>query len=293
MQVFIIKLLLHFFALLPLPLNHRLGSWIGLSLYYSKSRSYKVSQININLCLTEKTPAEKKAVLKQSLIEMGKTITEMGPMWLWKSQRTLNLLVKVSGQDYLKNARNADKGVILLTPHLGCWEIAGLFLGSTLPVTILYTQPRLSALNGIVQQARKRSGAKLVSADMSGVKAIFKTLNEGNATGMLPDQNPDDPNSGVFAPLFDIPTFTMTFISKLASKTGATILIGYAERLDKGQGYHLHIRKADPDIASNDPLLSATAMNKTIENYIRELPQQYQWSYKRFKKRPAGAKKFY
>ena len=293
MQAFFIKLLLRFFSLLPLPLNHLLGSWIGLSLYYLKSRPYQVSKVNIERCLPKKSPAEKQQLLKQSLIEMGKTLSEMGPLWLWDPERTLNLLVKISGQDTLEKAKAADKGVILLTPHLGCWEIAGLYLGNTLPVTILYSKPKQKALDEIIQNARKRSGAELVNADLGGVKAIFRTLGQGHATGLLPDQNPDDPNSGVFAPFFGIPAFTMIFISKLASKTGAVILIGYAERLQKGRGYHLHIREANPQIASKDALLSATAMNKTIEKYIREKPEQYQWSYKRFKKRPRGMEKFY
>lgn len=293
MQKIILNTLLYCFALLPLRLNHLLGSWIGIILYYMKSRPYQVSRINIKTCFPEKNPAEQEHLLKQSLIEMGKTLSEMGPMWLWEPQRTLKLLVKVSGQEHLDKARSVEKGVILLTPHLGCWEIAGLYLGNTLPVTILYSKPKIAAFDEILRSGRKRSGAKLVNADMMGVKAIFKTISKGHATGMLPDQTPDDPHSGVFAPFFGIPALTMIFISKLASKTGATILIGYAERLEKGQGYHLHIREADPDISSKDTRVSATAMNKTIEEYIREIPEQYQWSYKRFKKRPKGTEKLY
>jgi KDO2-lipid IV(A) lauroyltransferase len=293
MKKIILNTILHCFALLPLRMNHLLGAWIGYILYFIKSRPYQVSLLNIKLCFPETSPSEQQLLVKKSLLEMGKTLTEMGPLWLWDPQRTLKLLVKFSGLEYLDKARSAGKGIILLTPHLGCWEIAGLYLGNTLPVTILYSKPKIAAFDEIIQSARKRSGAKLVNADMKGVKAILKTLGEGHATGMLPDQNPDDLNSGVFAPFFGIPTLTMTFISKLASKTGAIILIGYAERLEKGRGYHLHIREAAPDISSEDTLVSATAMNKTIEEYIREIPEQYQWSYKRFKKRPAGAEKLY
>lgn len=262
-------------------------------LYYQKGKSWKVSKINIQLCFPEMDNETQESLLKNSLVELGKQLTEMGPMWLWPTEKTLSLLTRISGQEYLHEAMASGKGVILLTPHLGCWEIAGLYLGANIPVTILYSRPKIAALDEIVRTARIRSGATLVAADASGVKSIFKSLRQGKGTGILPDQSPDDINSGVFAPFFGIQTLTMTFIAKLASKTDAQIVIGYAERLPKGRGYHLHIRKADAQIANPDALLSATALNQTIEDYIREVPSQYQWSYKRFKKRPEGENKLY
>jgi len=293
MQKFLITITLHFFATMPLRLNHLIGSWTGLILYYLKGKTWKVSKTNIQLCFPEMTPPQQEAILKNSLIELGKQFTEMGPMLLWSSEKTLSLLTGVSGREHMDAAMQTGKGVLLLTPHLGCWEIAGLYLGANIPVTILYSRPKIKAIDDLVRHSRIRSGAKLVAADASGVKSIFKTLRQGNGTGILPDQNPDDTNSGVFAPFFGIQTLTMTFISRLAGKTGASIVIGYAERLPKGKGYHLHIRQADPDIANPDPLISAAALNKTVEKYIREVPAQYQWSYKRFKKRPKGEEKLY
>jgi KDO2-lipid IV(A) lauroyltransferase len=293
MQKFLIISLLHFFAAMPLRLNHLMGSGIGLILYYLRGKTWQISKINIQLCFPEKNSHQQQLILKESLIELGKQLTEMGPMWLWPAEKTLALLTQVSGKEYMEAAMKTNKGVFLITPHLGCWEIAGLYLGANIPVTILYSRPKIDVFDEIVRQSRIRSGATLVAADISGVKRIFKTLKQGKGTGILPDQNPDDINSGVFAPFFGIQTLTMTFISKLASKTGAAIVIGYAQRLPKGQGYHLHIRQADPNIASADPLISATALNKTVEQYIREIPSQYQWSYKRFKKRPKGVANVY
>jgi len=293
MQNFLISITLHFFALMPLRLNHLIGSWIGLALYYLKGKTWKISKTNIQLCFPKMTQLEQEAVLKDSLIELGKQFTEMGPMWLWPSEKTLSLLTQVSGKEYVNAAMQSKKGVVILSPHLGCWEIAGLYLGANIPITILYSRPKIKAFDDIVRRSRIRSGATLVAADASGVKCIFKTLRQGNGAGILPDQNPDNINSGVFAPFFGIQTLTMTFISKLASKTGASILIGYAERLPKGKGYHLHLMQTDPDIANPDPFISATALNKTVEKCVREVPAQYQWSYKRFKKRPEGEEKFY
>jgi KDO2-lipid IV(A) lauroyltransferase len=293
MQKILIYTLLRFFALMPLPLNHRIGAWLGSLLYFLKGKPYQISRKNLQLCFPELEPEALQQRLKFSLQELGKQLTEMGPMWLWPPEKTLSLLTRISGKEHMDAAMKAGKGVFLLTPHLGCWEIAGLYLGANIPVTILYARPKIKALDDIVRASRIRSGATLVAADAAGVKTIFKALRQGKGTGILPDQNPDEANSGVFAPFFGIETFTMSFIAKLASKTGANIVIGYAQRLPKGQGYHLHIHQADPDIGNPDPLISATALNKTIETFIRETPEQYQWSYKRFKKRPPGETRFY
>lgn len=293
MQSLAVKLLIRFFAMLPLRLNHAFGHLIGLALYFSRSKSYQVSLINICTCFPELDPAEHRRLAKQSLLEMGKSITEIGPMWLWPPRRTLSLLTEISGREHISAARARGKGVILLTPHLGCWEIAGLFLGAELPVTILYSPPKMQALEDLMRDARERSGAEVVATDARGIKAIFKALKQGSGTGILPDQNPDDMHNAVYAPFFNIPVATMSLIARLASKTGAGVVIGYARRLPRGQGYHLIIEPADKAVGDPDPQLATTALNQAIEKLIRRDPEQYQWSYKRFKRLPEGYPRLY
>lgn len=293
MQAFIIKCFLYFFSMLPLRANHTLGHFFGLLLYYSKSRSYKVSTINIGVCFPHLNEQQQKKIVKDSLIELGKSITELGPIWLWSRDKTMALLTQVSGKHHIDEAKKAGKGIILITPHMGCWELAGLYLGCELPVTILYRPPKLQALDALMRKARQKTGASLATTDLSGIKIILKALKKGHSTGLLPDQNPEDFNSGVYAPFFGIPVNTITLISRLASKTNASVVIGYAERLTNGKGFHLRIHRAVEEISSSDPLVSATALNKTIETYIHENPAQYQWSYKRFKKLPKKYKRLY
>ena len=135
-------------------------------------------------------------------------------------------------------------------------------------------------------------GAKLVPTDASGVRALFQAAARNEMIGILPDQDPGA-QGGVFAPFFGLQTNTMTLLPRLMQKTGATVIISYAQRLPRGQGFHLHFvplpAVSDPD----DIQAIATALNQGVEECIRQSPAQYQWSYKRFKTRPAGEVGFY
>jgi KDO2-lipid IV(A) lauroyltransferase len=140
--------------------------------------------------------------------------------------------------------------------------------------------------------ARERFGATLVPADTAGVRALFKALRRGELLAILPDQEPRYGN-GLFSPFFGIPAYTMTLLARLAQQTGAPIFITYAERLAGGAGFQLHFLPLVPCTAETPVEEIAAAVNAGIEACVRRLPHQYQWSYKRFKTRPAGEPRFY
>ncbi len=185
--------------------------------------------------------------------------------------------------------REPDQGLIVLSPHLGCWEIAGLYLASRGSVTSLYRPPRKALFEPIIKHARERSGAELVPTDAQGVRRLYKVLQAGGVTGILPDQQPDSNKGAVFAPFFGVPALTMLLVNRLVRKTGAKVVFCYAERLPAGRGFHIHYLPAASDLAADDPMTAAQALNQGVESCIRLAPEQYQWSYKRFKDQPAGS----
>ena len=140
----------------------------------------------------------------------------------------------------------------------------------------------------IIKNARERSGAKLVPTDVLGIKQLYKTLQSGNIIGILPDQEPDSKKGAVFAPFFTVPALTMLLVNRLVRRTGAKVVFCYAERLAAGRGFHIHFRSAADGISAADPELAARTLNLGVEACVRQLPDQYQWSYKRFKEQPAG-----
>jgi KDO2-lipid IV(A) lauroyltransferase len=288
MQILIIKLLLRFFALLPLPLNHKLGSLVGLLIFLLPTRARKVTLTNLSLCFPDMPEKERKQLAKKSLKETGKSLTEMGPFWLWNKKRLCRLIRQVSGLEVLQQAVQKDKGILFLTPHLGAWEITTLYYSGKHPLTCLYRPPKIQALEPLIRNARERFGVKLEPINAQGIRSIYRALARKETVGILPDQDPGK-NAGIFAPFLGVEANTMVLASRMVQKTGAQVIFVFAERLAHGKGYHLHFLEGPAEIYDEQIEVSATAMNRGVETCIAMKPEQYQWSYKRFKTRQEGA----
>ncbi len=285
--------LLRVAALLPLPLAHAIGSALGWLLWRIPGNSPRtIAERNLSLCFSEWPAAERDALLRQNLRETGKLLLELGPLWFWTGERVLALVGRaVPGEEALATAVRQKRGAILLTPHLGAWEMAGLYYSSRHPLTILYRPSRLG-LDELSRQGRGRLGGKVVATDASGVRALLTALRDGEVLGILPDQDPGQ-EGGMFAPFFGIAANTMTLVSRLALKTGVPVFLTWAERLPRGQGFVLHLR-ALPEVTAAASLEKSTAaLNRGVEAAIRSLPAQYLWAYKRFKTRRPGDAKLY
>jgi KDO2-lipid IV(A) lauroyltransferase len=265
---------------------HRLGWVIGRLFYLVPNRERRNAQVNLQLCFPELEERERLNLLARSLEQTGRTLFEITAIWFWPIERVLALIQGVSGEGHLD--REAGRGLIVLSPHLGCWEIAGLYLASRGPVTSLYRPPRQRIFEPIIKQARERSGAELVPTDAQGVRRLYKVLQTGGTTGILPDQRPDSDKGAIFAPFFGVPALTMLLIRRLVRKTGAKVVFCYAERLAAGRGFHIHYLPAPSGLAADDPAIAAQSLNQGVETCVRMVPDQYQWSYKRFKDQPAG-----
>ena len=290
--VLFIKFLLHCMAMLPLRAAHSVGALLGGVMWQVARRSRRVTLRNLALCFPEMDEVSRRQLAKASMIETGKNISELGALWLWPIEKTLGLIKQVSGEQYVEQALGQSEGVIFVSPHLGAWELAGLYCAKKSDMTSLYRPPKLVGLNGLIHHARQRTGAKLVPTDARGVRALLQGLKNGEFTGILPDQDPGFGN-GEFAPFFGIQANTMVLLSKLAYKTKGAVILIYAERLPKGQGFHLHLSPIEFDYQQGDISTSLVILNKSVERAINQCPQQYLWSYKRFKSRPEGTAERY
>ncbi len=178
------------------------------------------------------------------------------------------------------------QGVLLLTPHLGCFEVLAQALAQRYsaehgPLTVLYRPARKAALADLEDSARSRPGLKAVPTNLSGVRDMIKALRRGQAVGLLPDQVPPD-GLGVWSPFFGRDAYTMTLAARLAQQTGAATLMVWSERLLWGRGYRLHCRELLAPLSS-DLHTAVTQLNAEVERLIRECPQQYLWGYARYK----------
>lgn len=257
-------------AFLPLPALHNLGALLGW-LAYALSPTYR-RHLRENI-----TQAGCEAVRSAAVAEAGKTLLELPKLWLRPQDEVVARVVKVSGWELVEQAWQANRGVLFLTPHLGCFEITAQYYAQHRPMTVLYRRPRKAWLGPIIEQGRG-ANLKLAPADISGVKKLLKALKAGEAVGMLPDQAPKA-GEGEWVPFFGKPAYTMTLAARLA-QTGATVLFAYAERLHYGAGYHLKL------FAPTEALETPTAINREIERLVRLCPEQYLWGYNRYKGKP-------
>ena len=292
MRLNLIKSILYLCAYLPLPIIHGIGVCIGWGLRLIPNRSRQTSEINIALCWPELSSREQRVLLRNSLKETGKTIIETSALWFRPGKSTLRLIKRVDGNELVEQAIAKGSSVIFATPHLGAWEAAGLYGAAHYNVTCLYRPLKIPELETLVQTARGRLGGHLVPTTTRGVRALFKALDQDQIVAMLPDQEPKA-GTGVFAPFFGIPAYSMVFLAKLATRTETPIIFAWCERLSWGRGYHLHFRAMSGNAQSGDLHSTVAAINKTTEDCVRECPEQYQWSYRRFKTRPDDEPSFY
>lgn len=279
---FLFKLSARVFSLFSLRWNHRIGTFVGLLLRFVPNKIKSLSEKHIAIAFPDWNESERKKLLNESLGELSKTYIELGPLWLWSQHRIMALVRYTSGVEKIEQALAHGKGAILLSPHLGAWELAGRYGSILFPISSLYRPPRVKSIDNFIRKARQTDGAKLFPTDMVGIKALRKALKNNEIVGILPDQDPGKSGS-IVAPFFGRPANTMLLVAKLGKKTGCPIFFTFAERLPDGFGYRIHVIEADNRLTSIDDLVAATLLNKGIENCIRLVPSQYQWSYKRYK----------
>lgn len=276
--------LLHVLAALPLSTQKVLARISAWFMWRSNGRSRRVTECNLAISFPAMPDDERNELARSSLYEMGLSILEAARTLVWPVERLDTQVDRVVGLDLFQNAMAEGTGIVVLFPHLGNWELAGLFLGKYCSPTVMYRPPKTKLFGDFIRKARERRGSKLVSTSTSGVRALIKTLKSQGVIFILPDQVPPK-SQGEFAPFFGEETLTMTLATRLMRRTGANALFSYCKRQPDGS-YELVFCAPDDDIYDADHKTSLAGLNRSVERCIMECPEQYQWSYKRYKYLP-------
>lgn len=278
-------------SLLPLSWAQGLGRSLGRWIYRQGDRQklYTITRVNLEFCFPTLDEAARQKLIKESLEQTGCALAEMGMSWMWSPKRVLKKVKAVKGEQLIANELNNGRGILLIAPHLGNWEVMNLYLSSHYPVTAMYKPPRQKLFDKLILKRRARLGSKMAPADTRGVRMLIKALRGGEIVGVLPDQEPDAAG-GVFVPFYGEPALTMKLFPQLAAQTGVTVICGYACRLQSGEGFELRFSLAEASVNSKDVREAAAAMNRSIEHCVDECPAQYQWEYKRFHSREDGSR---
>ena len=282
-------ILLSFFlklcAVMPLSWLHLLGRGWGKLLQLLPNRARETTARNLAVCFPDLGTANREQLTSRSLQHTACTLLEMGKAWMLPIEKTRDLVVAEEGAEELRATIASRRGVILLAPHLSNWEILGFYISKGIETSFMYQPPSSPAIDRLIKKSRSRSGVKMAPTNRKGVSQVMRALQNGELVGILPDQVPPD-ESGVFAPFFGQPAFTMTLVSKLAQRSGARVFCGFAQRLPRGEGFKVVVREALPGIYDPDLQQSVAAMNASVQDLVAVAPEQYQWEYKRFRRQP-------
>ncbi|SEG48572.1 lysophospholipid acyltransferase family protein [Billgrantia desiderata] len=260
----------------------RLARVSGPLVHRFSRREREVTEINLAEVYPEQDAATRRRLARESLTHSTATMLELGFAWMGEPQRVEDSILEIHGRELLDEARAEGRGVIVLAPHFGNWEVLNFWLSSHFPFTAMYEPPKIAELDPVIRQGRERMGASLVPTNPRGVAALLKALKRSEAVGILPDQEPNW-GSGVFAPFYHRLAYTATLLPKLVARTDARVVTGVARRIP-GRGFAIHFLAADERVYATDEEQSATGVNACVEDAIALDPAQYQWEYKRYRK---------
>lgn len=277
--------LLRVLSRLPLWFMHALGAALGW-LSWCASPSYR-SRFRAQVRQAGLAPAS----ARPAVAEAGKMIAELPWLWLRPPTQALGQGVRWEGAEVITEALAARRGIVFLTPHLGCFEVtaqayAERFAPTHGPITVLFRPARKAWMRAIVDGSRARPGLATAPATLSGVRQMIRALRSGGAVGLLPDQVPPE-GMGVWAPFFGRPAYTMTLAARLIQQTGAVPVLAWGERLSFGRGFVVHVRPGPSIEAESTPESAAATINQAMEHLILDAPAQYLWGYHRYKQ-PRG-----
>jgi Kdo2-lipid IVA lauroyltransferase/acyltransferase len=268
---------------------HTLGTvagWLG----YLFSRSYR-ARLRANAAAGGISPQQRRASIGQA----GRMVAELPRLWLRTAAQPLAPAALWEGADRIERAQGAGRGLLLLTPHLGAFEVIAQAyaerFGARQPMVALYRPARQAWLRQLEETARHRPGLLTAPASLAGVRQMLRALRQGQTVGLLPDQVPPD-GMGVWAPFFGQRAYTMTLAAKLALQTGAPLLLVLCERLPHAEGWR--VRVFDPPEALPEASAfggdeqahqsaCAAVINRAMEFLVRQCPEQYLWGYHRYK----------
>ncbi|MEH0167134.1 lysophospholipid acyltransferase family protein [Roseateles microcysteis] len=277
-------LLMRLLSRLPLRLLHALGAVAGwltwlLSPTYRRRFAANVAQAGL-------APAQGRPAIASA----GRMIAETAWLWLRPPTQPLGGMLRWDGAELIDQALAQGKGLLILTPHMGCFEVTAQAIaerwGDTHPITVLYRPARKPWMRDVVDASRGRPGLATAPANLAGVRQMIRALRQGQIVGLLPDQVPPE-GLGTWVPFFGREAYTMTLAGRLVQQTGAALLVIWGERLPGARGYVARVRPAPAIPAESTPESAALLINKAMEDLILQAPGQYLWGYHRYKQ-PRG-----
>ena len=276
---------------LPLGVQAWLGRGIGALLHAFAGSRRRIALRNVELCFPEKSPEQRRALVREHFGWLGRSLLERGLLW-YASPERLRRLIHVEGDVQL--AERSERSVMWLVPHFMALDVAGasvLLFQKRKGVSIYQAQSN-RVMDAALRRGRLRLGNAEIFSRTDAAKPLMRAIRRGDAFFNLPDMDFGE-RDAAFVPFFGIPAATLLAPSRLARAMNMIVQPVIAEMLPGGQGYRVTYQDPWPGFPTDDPVADTAAVNRWIETEIRRNPAQYLWVHKRFKTRPAGEPSLY
>lgn len=275
---------LTFISKQPLQITRGLARLLAMVANHTRvAKTAKAADLNIRIALPHIETTERERIVKEAVKNELTSYFEFFNVWGSSNSKNISRVHHVEGEHYFHDAIAAQKGLILLVPHFGTWEIMNAWIAQHSKMTIMYKPIKNDDADLFVRQARSRENATLAPTNDSGIRAIFKALKQGGTTVILPDHTPHI--HGSLVNYFNVPLHSSNLSAKLVQKTKATALFLYAIRNDNA-GFDMYIEPVSEKIYECSDIEGTTIIHELIEGLIQKYPEHYHWSYKRFKAHP-------
>ncbi len=288
--LWMILALLRLLVMLPLPVQHSMGRFLGRQFYRRNEKRRRIARINIDLCFPEMSTEQREQLVLRHFEAYGASIFDLAISW-WASSSRLQRLTTVHGMERYQELIGQGQNVVLLTGHLLTVDLCGQYISPLRPGVTMMKPLNNPLLNWMVYRGRRQNGNQVVNREQ-GMRPMVRFLRKGYTGYFMPDEDFGSPAS-VFSPFFGVQSWTVTSLSMLARLGNAKVLPVFMHSLPGGRGYELYIDPALENFPSGDDGIDATNMNQALEKGIRRMPEMYAWTFKLFKTRPAGEEALY
>lgn len=265
------------------------GRQIGHCIYLFPSRAKLIVQKNIQLCFADLNQQQQNKLVKENFAAYGMAVFETALGW-WGTNKRLQSLCHLEGIEHFHNAQKQGKGIIIIGGHFTCLELAGRLFTIRTPIAVIYRLPRHPLLRAILLNGRYKHYVEMY--ERHNIRGIVRCIKNGTPFWYSPDVDPGR-QDGLFSPYFGQQAYSLTATSRLAKMCNAVVLSVSHYRRDDGRGYNVVVHPPLENFPSNDLQTDTDRINQVIESLVKEKPEQYLWTYRRFKTRPKDHAKIY
>src|SRR5210317_7782 len=270
-MIVILKLLFS----LPLLIIHLLGCFLGMMMYFFDAKFRERVSKNIKEAKIVSGKIETKSLIVKNSMHIGMALMETFTIWFASSTKIKKLVKKTINWDLIEQQKSKGRGIIFLTPHMGSFEITAQYYGINHPIKVMFKPSKREWINNLMFYGRNKNHVSPVNIEMSGMKQILKSLKNGEAVGILPDQVPPE-GHGAWSKFFNQRVYSMTLIEKLHKLTQAPIIFALGRRKKIGMGFEIELFSYEDEV-------TVQSIDQFIEKIVRTAPEQYLWNYRRYK----------